>query len=255
MSGWTEDELAAAVEAYRQMEARLAGGSDIEKAKVYRELAARHGRTPKAWEYRMQNISHVLVQAGEPWLPGLRPAANVGAKVERQLARLLELSGVAPTSVSGPTRQLLEQEARTAEASGRFSPTDEVDERHRVLAAIVRRRGQTAFRTSLLDAYSGRCAMTGCDAVDALEAAHIVPYRNVSSNTISNGLLLRADVHTLFDLYLISADPESCQLTVAPSLRSSDYGDLHGALLSRARTSERLVSHAALEWHRSQCHW
>lgn len=84
MSGWPEDELTAAVEAYRQMEARLASGSELEKAKVYRELAARYRRSAKAWEDRMQNISHVLSQAGEPWLPGLRPAANVGAKTEQQ---------------------------------------------------------------------------------------------------------------------------------------------------------------------------
>lgn len=85
MSGWPEDELTAAVEAYRQIEARLASGSaELEKAKVYRKLAARYGRSAKAWEYRMQNISHVLSQAGEPWLPGLRPAANVGAKIEQQ---------------------------------------------------------------------------------------------------------------------------------------------------------------------------
>lgn len=49
VSRWTDDELAAAVEAYRQMEARLADGLTLEKARVYRELATRHGRTSKAW--------------------------------------------------------------------------------------------------------------------------------------------------------------------------------------------------------------
>lgn len=255
MSRWTEDELAAAVEAYRQMEARLANGSGLEKARVYRELAARHGRTSKAWEYRMQNISHVLDQAGKPWLPGLLPASNVGAKVEPKLAKLLGLSGETLTSVFGPTRGLLEQEAKAAEASGSFAPTDEVDERRRVLAAVVQRRGQPAFRKALLYAYDGRCAMSGCDAADALEAAHIVPYRTPSSNAISNGLLLRADIHTLFDLHLIGVDPDSRQLILAPSLRNSTYGELHGSCLAETRMQEQTASVASLAWHRSRCPW
>jgi len=237
------------------MEARLSSGSDLEKARVYRELAARHGRSIKAWEYRMQNISHVLEQAGESWLPGLRPAANVGAKVELQWARLLARPYDAPTAVSGPTRDLLEQEARTAQNTGAFAPGEELDERERVLASIVRRRGQPAFRKSLLEAYSGRCAMTGCDAVDALEAAHVRPYSGRSSNVINNGLLLRADVHTLFDLYLIGVDPRSMSVSLAPQLRHSSYADLEGRRLASPVLVSQLVSADCLAWHRSRCSW
>lgn len=255
MSRWTDDELAAAVEAYRQMEARLANGSGLEKARIYRELADRHGRTAKAWEYRMQNISHVLDQAGKPWLPGLLPASNVGARVEPKLAKLLGLSDEALTSVSGPTRGLLEQAAKVAEATGSFSPTDEVDERQRVLSAIVRRRGQPAFRKALLNVYGGRCAMTACDAVDALEAAHIRPYSGQSSNHVSNGLLLRADIHTLFDLHLLSVDPESLRIEVAPALQNSVYSEMYGRELARPASSGSLISFESLAWHRSMCPW
>lgn len=237
------------------MEALLANGSALEKARVYRELAAQHGRTSKAWEYRMQNISHVLDQAGKPWLPGLLPASKVGAKVEPKLAKFLGLSGETLTSVSGPTRGLLEQEAKAAEASGSFTPMDEVDERRRVLAAIVRRRGQAAFRKALLDAYGGRCAMTGCNVVDALEAAHIRPYSGQSSSVVSNGLPLRADVHTLFDLYLIAVDPSSFRIYLAPALRSSSYGDLEGKQLGTPVSANLIASEDSLSWHRSQCSW
>lgn len=255
MSRWTEDELAAAVDAYRQMEARLANGSGLEKARVYRELADRHGRTAKAWEYRMQNISHVLDQAGKPWLPGLLPASNVGANVEPKLAKLLGLSGEALTSVSGPTRGLLEQETKAAEAFGSFSPTDEVDERQRVLAAIVRRRGQPAFRKALLEAYGGCCAITGCGVADALEAAHIRPYTDQSSNVVSNGLLLRADIHTLFDLHLIGIDPSSRCIVSAPSLHKPPYLELRGRDLADPVNTADAASHAALTWHRARCLW
>ncbi|AWH52070.1 HNH endonuclease [Stenotrophomonas sp. ESTM1D_MKCIP4_1] len=237
------------------MEVQLASGSRVEKANTYRDLAALHGRTPKAWEYRMQNISHVLEQAGEEWLPGLRPAANVGTRVEAILARLLTQSTATPSLVSGPTRHLLEREAESAVASGSFSPSDVVDERQRVLAAIVRRRGQPAFRTSLLKAYGGHCAMSGCDVVDALEAAHIHPYLGQASNAVSNGLLLRADIHTLFDLYLVAVDPDSRRIAVAPALRQSTYGDLDGSALTSPISADMVASAESLAWHRSQCSW
>ncbi|HHA2764476.1 TPA: HNH endonuclease [Stenotrophomonas maltophilia] len=247
--------MAAAVEAYRQMEARLANGSALEKTRVYRELAARHGRTSKAWEYRMQNISHVLNQAGMSYLPGLVPASKVGAKVEPKLARLLGLSGETPTAVSGPTRELLDREARSAEASRKFAQTSEVDDRQRVLAAIVQRRGQATFRKALLDAYGGRCTMTGCDVADALEAAHIRPYSGRSSSVVSNGLLLRADIHTLFDLYLITVDPSSFRIYLAPALRSSSYSDLEGRKLGTPVSANLAASEDSMSWHRSQCSW
>lgn len=255
MNEWTEDELAAAVDAYRQMEAQLTSGSKVEKATVYRELAALHGRTPKAWEYRMQNISHVLAQAGEDWLPGLRPAANVGTRVEALLAKLLSHSTAVASLVSSPTKKLLEQETELAEASGSFSPSNAVDDRRRVLASIVRRRGQPAFRSALLQAYGGRCAMTGCDVTDALEAAHIHPYLGAGSNTVSNGLLLRADIHTLFDLYLVAVNPDSLRIAVAPALRQSTYGELDGSALASPTSTEMAASPQSLAWHRSQCPW
>jgi len=252
---WTEDELAAAVDAYRQMQLQLASGSRVEKANVYRQLAALHGRTPKAWEYRMQNVSHVLEQAGEDWLPGLRPAANVGTRVEALLAKLLSHSTTDASLVSGPTKELLEREATLAEASGSFSPSDAMDDRRRVLASIVRRRGQAAFRSALLHAYDGRCAMTGCDVTDALEAAHIHPYIGQASNVVNNGLLLRADVHTLFDLYLVAINPDSLRIAVAPALRQSTYGELDGSAIKLPVSADMAASQDALAWHRSQCLW
>jgi len=252
---WTEDELAAAVDAYRQMEAQLTSGSKVEKATVYRELTALHGRTPKAWEYRMQNISHVLEQAGKDWLPGLRPAANVGTRVEALLAKLLSHSTAVDSLVSGPTKELLERETRSAEAAGSFSPSDAVDDRRRVLASILRRRGQPAFRSALLQAYGGRCAMTGCNVTDALEAAHIRPYFGQASNVVNNGLLLRADIHTLFDLYLVAVSPESLRIAVAPALVRTAYGELDGRKLTLPISTGLSPSVDCLAFHRSLCSW
>ncbi|WBA55420.1 HNH endonuclease [Providencia sp. 21OH12SH02B-Prov] len=74
-----------------------------------------------------------------------------------------------------------------------------------VLRSILQRRGQGLFREKLLLAYKNKCAVTGCQFQEILEAAHIQAYSEVGQegNTINNGILLRADIHTLFDLGLL----------------------------------------------------
>jgi HNH endonuclease len=124
-------------------------------------------------------------------------------------------------------------------------PDSDYDARKRVYAQILRRRGQQQFRAHLMHAYSGRCAITGCEAPDALEAAHLRPYRGPASNTVTNGLLLRADIHTLFDLKLLAIDPTTHQVVVSQRLIGTEYGVLSGAPLSQpALPSQRPSQHA-----------
>ena len=68
---------------------------------------------------------------------------------------------------------------------------------------VTLRQCQPAFRNALMDAYERRCAITGCTIDAVLEAAHISPYRGIKTNHVTNGLLLRADIHTMFDCGLI----------------------------------------------------
>lgn len=81
----------------------------------------------------------------------------------------------------------------------------------------------TKFRRKLLKAYDYKCAITGCDAEPALEASHIFPYKGVKTNSIANGLLLRADIHTLFDIHLLSIQPETYKIVLAPKLMATAY--------------------------------
>lgn len=83
--------------------------------------------------------------------------------------------------------------------------------------SVKRRQGQEKFRNALLRAYEGRCAITGCNVEPALEAAHIRPYAEVRQHEPDNGLLLRADIHTLFDFHLISVDA-SKRIVMHPGL-------------------------------------
>ena len=119
------------------------------------------------------------------------------------------------------------------------------DSRETVLRQIRNRRGQRLFRDQLLEAFDSRCVVTGCRIVDLLEAAHIYPYRSPSDNHPSNGLLLRADIHTLFDLQLVGVDPASLTVNLHPCLQQSEYAALAGHSITVSKGS---LSDASLRW-------
>ena len=146
-------------------------------------------------------------------------------------------SSISSQDTDAPSVATIDELARAqkgVEEESFWDASDLEDARHRIYTSIVRRRGQHGFRQSLLVAYDHKCAMTGCDVEDALEAAHISPYRGDYTDTIENGLLLRCDIHTLFDLMLISVDPNTETIYLAPQLRGSHYEELDGRRLRDA---------------------
>jgi hypothetical protein len=116
----------------------------------------------------------------------------------------------------------------------KYVPNDD-DHRQLVQRQIRERRGQQPFRNALLKRFGHRCIVTGCQILAVLEAAHINPYRGEKDNDPQNGLLLRSDIHTLFDLNLLGIDPEELRVILHPVLRKHpEYGDLLGRSLSFA---------------------
>lgn len=93
------------------------------------------------------------------------------------------------------------------------------------------RNGQAEFRAGLINAYGGHCAITGCRVERVLQAAHIVEYRGKASNRVQNGLLLREDVHTLYDNALLGINPVSLEVEIVPSLKDTEYEELGGRRL------------------------
>ena len=134
-----------------------------------------------------------------------------------------------------------------SERSEPFDPKGQDDARARVLREVVQRRGQQKFRKALIIAYGGRCAITGCSVVPLLEAAHITPYMGPDTNSITNGLLLRADLHTLWDLGLIAADPRARTVWVSPEISDPTYQVLSGTPLLLPLSLVQWPSIAALE--------
>ena len=93
--------------------------------------------------------------------------------------------------------------------------------------AIRARRGQADFRDRLLEAYGARCCISGCRVAALLEAAHIRPHSVEPNYATRNGLLLRADLHTLFDLHLLAVD-EFGRAHLSPEVVDLYYRDLVG---------------------------
>lgn len=132
-------------------------------------------------------------------------------------------------------------EATDAENFEDTGPPDDVQQR-----AIKIRRGQAKFREKLLSAYSRRCAITGCAIVELLEAAHIQPHAEEPNYSVRNGLLLRADIHTLFDLNLLAVDSR-LRIRLAPSLLKSEYKEFEGKPLKEPATVSAMPSSFALD--------
>jgi hypothetical protein len=145
--------------------------------------------------------------------------------------------------------------ARTPEIKDKDAMPDEVasiwgyvpsgeDTRTHALAQIRLRRGQQTFRKDLLKRFGALCVVTGSGIVALLEAAHIVPYRGHDDNHVENGLILRSDIHTLFDLNLLGIEPETLKIELHPSV-ATEYADIENTQL-RCSPSNR-PSRAALQ--------
>ncbi|OUL19628.1 hypothetical protein BV378_32400 [Nostoc sp. RF31YmG] len=105
------------------------------------------------------------------------------------------------------------------------------DSHETVFRQIKERRGQSKFRNLLRQRYGDQCMITGLKLLDVLEAAHISPYRSTDDNHPDNGLLLRADLHTLFDLNLLGIHPEYLEVKFHPKVLKTGYQKLDGRKL------------------------
>ncbi|WP_225616683.1 HNH endonuclease [Variovorax sp. 38R] len=207
-------------------------------AKIHNADLARAiwGQTPegKTWEYmyiltqpRAVDV-HVTSKPVIDYLNnGYRGFSRIGderlAKIRGTYGNLENFVEEVFSTVVPPSAD--EQDLVAAEATVDptvFDSENLVDGRKKVLAEVVRRRGQPKFRKDLIKAYDGKCAVTGCEIEAVLEAAHIIPYMDGDTNHVVNGLLLRADVHTLFDLGLLKIDATG-RIHIADPLFGSIY--------------------------------
>jgi len=119
---------------------------------------------------------------------------------------------------------------------------------------LVRPRlGQGAFRVLVTDIYGRRCAVTQERTLPALEAAHIRPYGEGGEHEARNGLLLRRDIHSLFDAGYVTVTPD-LRFEVSRRIKEEyengrHYYALHGQDVSSPPDIGKRADRAALAWH------
>ena len=118
---------------------------------------------------------------------------------------------------------------------------------------ITPRLGQGAFRTIVTDVYERRCAVTRERTLPALDAAHIRRYSEGGEHATTNGLLLRKDIHSLFDLGYVTVTP-SHHFAVSPRIREEfenghEYYDYNDSKILVPRQPEHRPDPDALMWH------
>jgi HNH endonuclease len=120
---------------------------------------------------------------------------------------------------------------------------------------ILPRLGQGSFRVMVTDAYHRRCAVTQSPILYVLEAAHIRPYPLGGPHSLANGILLREDVHTLFDRGYLTVTPE-CRIEVSRRIKEEfengkEYYVLQGKPIQVPADEWARPASKYLAWHNS----
>jgi putative restriction endonuclease len=139
----------------------------------------------------------------------------------------------------------------------RERPSDQHQPEMFGLPALVKRRiGQGGFRILVTDLYDRRCAVTGERTLPVLEAAHILPVTRGGLHRPDNGVLLRSDIHTLFDLGYVTID-ERHRFRVSAKLRGEwsngrVYYDLDGSSVRLPKEQELRPAKEFLQRHNDE---
>jgi len=134
-------------------------------------------------------------------------------------------------------------------------PLEQIEQRVRrgKPQTVYPRLGQGSFRVVVADAYQRRCALTGSPVLHVLEAAHVRPVTEDGPNNVQNGILLRQDVHTLFDRGYITVTPDY-RVEVSRRIKDEfangkEYYSAHGQMISLPGKSSLHPAGKFLSWH------
>lgn len=195
---WSHEELKASVEAYMKMLDAERAGSPMVKAQLYRDLAAKFGRTEKAFEFRMQNISYVRLLQGRTWIQGLKPARNVGANVAAVIEKILaEFEG-------SSNLHSIEMEATVQERvrSKFIEPPAGVPKPGLTSSSVTEYRRDVAVKAWVLQQANGRCEcceveapFVRADGLPYLEVHHVRQMVDGGSDTIHNTVAICPNCH------------------------------------------------------------
>lgn len=200
---------------------------------------------------RIRSMKAIIEAAGGEWDQGRHSSAvdgkQAGGNVRKEAFEDLWVALHETGLLDAADRPTLAADALT------LSQPEAIPDPQWAYRHIRLRLGQPGFRSRLLAAYGGRCAVTGTDVPEILEAAHISPHSRGGTMQTSNGLLLRADLHTLFDLRLLVVDTSNWAILLHPRLRSSTLAtELDGRNLALPPAEADSPDTAALDEHRAR---
>ncbi len=184
------------------------------------------------------------------WIPQPETWARsivVGKTYDTGTPEGLRLWGQVMTAIeaSSPRRSAIAEQQSVYVASGA---------RYGEPHLVKPRLGQGAFRLAVTDAYARECAVTGGRVLPALDAAHIQSYSTGGEHEVANGLLLRRDIHSVFDAGYLTFD-EDLRVVVSDRVRTefnngNEYRRLHGDKLRLPPNPKLHPDPRRLQWHR-----
>lgn len=192
---WSQAELTAAVKTYLKMQ-RHDEQSDrpLNKTLEYRKLSQAFGRSVKAFEYRMLNISYVMLLHKRPWIDGLKPAKNVGSQVIAEIESILAKLENRP-AVDLPFIQALQQGDQLPKPKGKSKP--------KATSATVKQLDRDPdVKAWVLIQAKGICEGCGKNApfisqqgMPYLEVHHVIPLAEGGPDTPDNAVAICPNCH------------------------------------------------------------
>lgn len=188
--GWNKEELRASVVAYLEMLDKQKHNRTFVKKHYYEALAGQYGRSAKAFEYRMQNISHVLALRGrDDWVTGLKPAKNVGVNVIADIQSILD-----ELESEKVLREVPLQPYRV-ELAGETQPEAVLTEVQRFVRSGSVRERVLALALGRCEACDKPAPFYGTDDQPFLEVHHVRPLAQQGSDTVRNAVALCPNCH------------------------------------------------------------
>lgn len=195
---WTDEELYDAVAAYVDMLHKQQEGLSIIKKHYYEALSDKHGRSPKAFEYRMCNISSVFSLMGKEIVRGLLPAHNIGPKnfhkIAMMVAELLNTTQPSELEFEYTVRQELAEKRQVCPAGNRRPQIVEHTTKSyirdpKVKAWVLRRAN------GICELCKQPAPFTSIDGLSYLEAHHVKPLAEGGPDTPDNTVAVCPNCH------------------------------------------------------------
>lgn len=115
------------------------------------------------------------------------------------------------------------------------------DELNKIQVWINQRKNQSKFKLNLLKKYNSQCLISKIKIPELIEAAHIYPHSKSGQNNIANGILLRSDLHILFDYGFLSINLENFKVIIDKSLEKTEYQKFHDLKVDLCEESKEFL--------------